>query len=265
MNPACTVPVMCFKEKKGDDDKAEAKQEEDKLVLTNSRNILYYLAEKYSDVKLYPKAYREAIDAFIGTYYASFSSIGAFLYGHLSRKSPEMREFLISGSYTTKIEKLEQLSSATEGELHELASQKLQRTKKMDLPKFLDEVNLDTVDSSLQVLVDKMEAMLTANEKKNADTKEGCTYLVGNGFSLADIAGIVFCARIHFLKGCSMFGPKVNTYWERMKKRPTVARANVISEWDGSSFHKLFEEFQANKKASPMSNKRKREDVSTAV
>ena len=240
MNPSCTVPVMCFANSLGD--KAKTKTagigEEERLVLTNSREIIYFLAKRFPEAGLYPKKHQKAIDAFIDRYYAAFSSIGAFLYGHLSRKSAELREFLIHGSYNTKIDKLEMLVALSEGDLKEVATQKLQRTKKMDLPKFLDEVDLNVVDQSLQLLLDQMENMLESSKRR--------TYLVGDTFTLADIAGIVFCARIHYVKGTEMFGPFVSAYWNYMKHRPTVAGANVVSEWKGSSFEELSEEFKRN-------------------
>ncbi|KAL3906938.1 MAG: hypothetical protein SGARI_003775, partial [Bacillariaceae sp.] len=242
---------MCFSNGLGDKAKTKTAEvgEDEKLMLTNSREILYFLSKRFPEAGLYPKKHQKAIDAFIDSYYAAFSSIGAFLYGHLSRKSPEMRDFLIHGSYNTKIEKLEMLVALTQDDLKEVATQKLQRTKKMDLPKFLDEVDLNAVDQSLTVLLDQMETMLGSSKKR--------TYLVGETFTLADIAGIVFCARIHYLKDTAMFGPLVSAYWQHMRHRPTVGGANVVAEWHGSSFAELFEEFKNNAQG----HKRKRNDL----
>jgi glutathione S-transferase len=64
-----------------------------KLMLTNSREIMYFLAKKFPEAGLYPKKHRKAIGTFVDSYYAAFSSIGDILYGHLSHKSPESKTF----------------------------------------------------------------------------------------------------------------------------------------------------------------------------
>jgi glutathione S-transferase len=100
------------------------------------------------------------------------------------------------------------------------------------------------VDRSLKALLDQMETMLAASKK--------CTHVVGETFTLADIAGTVFCARIHFLKENAMFGPQVVAYWNHLRHPPAVAGATVVVEWNGSFIAEVFEEFKRNKDISPL-------------
>ena len=60
LQPTMTVPVMCYGDR----------------VIGDSKDILYFLAERHADRGLYPPTARAEIDEFIEAFYARFMFIG---------------------------------------------------------------------------------------------------------------------------------------------------------------------------------------------
>merc|ERR1712060_627881 len=90
--------------------------------------------------------------------------------------------------------------------------------------------------SQLKVFADKMETDLARHD--GAEHAEG--YLVGDGYTLADIAGTVFCAVLHvYLREDFVFftKPRVSKYWLRMKSRPSFRDAKLFERFEDCVFH----------------------------
>lgn len=49
----------------------------------------------------------------------------------------------------------------------------------------------------------------------------GREFLVGDTYTLADVLGTCFCARVHMMQQTKMFGPNLKAYFERMQARPS--------------------------------------------
>lgn len=85
-----------------------------------------------------------------------------------------------------------------------------------------------------------MKALL---DQMEADISDGRHFLTGESYSLADVVGTAYCARIHLLKGTELFPPKVTHYWERMKNRPSFKTVNVCAVWEDVLMAKQFDAF----------------------
>ncbi|MCA9716815.1 MAG: glutathione S-transferase family protein [Myxococcales bacterium] len=69
--------------------------------------------------------------------------------------------------------------------------------------------------------------LLEALELQLAD---GRSFIAGERYSLADVVWTVFLARVRFLRGDGAFTstmPRVRAYWERVRARPSFARADI--------------------------------------
>jgi len=215
MQPKMTVPVLKY----------------DDQIIGDSRDIMLFLAQKHDHKKLYPTNKKSAIDKYIDEFYSKFGYIGAFTFGNLASRSEEMRKFIARGKREVSIQKLKKL--ATDPEFKAVAEAKLEKMQSFDLLKLAESANLGELDNVMMELLVRMEENLS----------EGGRFLVGEEYTLADVVGTAYCARIHFIKGTELFPHKVLQYWERMKSRSSFTTANVCSVWEDTLMAKQFDKF----------------------
>lgn len=215
MQPKMTVPVLKY----------------DDQIIGDSRDIMLFLAQKHDHKKLYPTNKKSAIDKYIDEFYSKFGYIGAFTFGNLASRSEEMRKFIARGKREVSIQKLKKL--ATDPEFKAVAEAKLEKMQSFDLLKLAESANLSELDNVMKELLVRMEENLS----------EGGQFLVGEEYTLADVVGTAYCARIHFIKGTELFPHKVLQYWERMKSRSSFTTANVCSVWEDTLMAKQFDKF----------------------
>ena len=215
MQPKMTVPVLKY----------------DDQIIGDSRDIMLFLAQKHDHKELYPTNKKSAIDKYIDEFYSKFGYIGAFTFGNLASRSEEMRKFIARGKREVSIQKLKKL--ATDPEFKAVAEAKLEKMQSFDLLKLAESANLGELDNVMMKLLVRMEE----------DLSEGGQFLVGEEYTLADVVGTAYCARIHFIKGTELFPHKVLQYWERMKSRSSFTTANVCSVWEDTLMAKQFDKF----------------------
>jgi len=125
----------------------------------------------------------------------------------LVRKSPETKALIAKGKQEVTIAKLKKMLE--EPDLKELAQQKLAQKQNFDFVKVMESQDIKGLDA-------KMSEMLEEMEKELAD---GRPFLVGADYTLADVVGTAYCARVHMVRGETLFGRNVVAYWHRMKDR----------------------------------------------
>ena len=215
MQPKMTVPVLAY----------------DDRIVGDSREIMLFLAAKHPERELYPTSKKPEIDAYIDDFYAKFGSIGAFTFGNLASRSDAMRQFIARGKRDVSLQKLQKL--AEDPEFKSIAEAKLQKIQGADLVKTMESLDLEALDNTMGILLEQMEAALS----------DGRLFLMGEAYTLADVVGTAYCARIHFIKGTALFAPHVLQYWERMKSRLSFTKANVCAVWEDTLMAKQFDEF----------------------
>ena len=215
MQPKMTVPVLKY---------------EDEIV-GDSRDIMLFLAEKHPDKVLYPTNQKSAIDSYINDFYSKFSFIGAFTFANLASRSEEMRKFIARSKREVSLQKLKKL--AQDPEFKDLAAAKIQKIQRFDLLTMAESQDLKELDNVMRVLLDRMET----------DLSDGRPFLMGDSYTLADVVGTAYCARIHFIKGQELFSTQVLQYWKRMQSRLSFIAANVCAVWEDALMAKQFDAF----------------------
>jgi len=200
-------------------------------IVGDSRDIMLFLAEKHSEKGLYPNNKRSDIDSYINEFYSKFDSIGAFTFGNFAARGAKMRKFIVRGKGEVSRQKLQKL--ARDPEFKAVAEAKLQKMESFDLVKSLESLDLESLDKVMSELLDRMEQ----------DLSDGRSFLIGTEYSLADVVGTAYCARIHFIKGTKLFGDRVKEYWQRMKSRLSFNGANVCSVWEDTLMSQQFAKF----------------------
>jgi len=208
IQPKMTVPCMKY----------------DETILGDSKDICYFLAQRHPEAGLYPAdaSTRAAIDEYIDAFYSRFGLIAAFTFGNLVRKSPDVKAFIAKGKNETSIAKLKKLME--EPDLKELAAAKLAQKTRFDMVAWAESQDVAMLDL-------KMSELLTQMENSLADERP---FLMGDEYTLADVVGTAFCARVHMIRQETLFGAKVASWWKRMKERPSFREAYICSVWDES-------------------------------
>jgi tetrachloro-p-hydroquinone reductive dehalogenase len=218
IQPKMTVPAMKY----------------DDTVLGDSKDILYFLARKHPEQQLYPAHRQAAIDNYIRAFYDNFGTIAAFTFAHWVRKSPQVKAFIARGKNEKSIAKLKKLGE--DPEFKQLAQQKLTKKLRWDMVRWAESQDVDALDVRMGVMLRQMET----------DLADDRSFLLGEQYTLADVVGTAYCARIHFNKGEELFGPNVTAYWHRMKERPSFKDAYVCAEWEDSLMSKQVADFAAD-------------------
>lgn len=208
IQPKMTVPCMKYEE----------------TILGDSKDICYFLARQHPEAGLYPAdaIMRTGIDEFIESFYSRFGLIAAFTFGNLVRKSPEVKAFIAKGKNETSIAKLKKLME--ESDLKEVAEAKLAQKTRFNMVAWAESQDVAMLDM-------KMSELLTQMENSLADER---LFLMGDEYTLADVVGTAFCARVHMIRQEALFGTKVVSWWHRMKERSSFREAYICSTWDES-------------------------------
>ena len=215
LQPTMTVPVMCY----------------DDQVVGDSKDILYFLAERRAERGLYPKAARAKIDEFIEAFYARFMFIGIFTFGHLLQRSDELKRFILHAKTDVTLAKLRTL--AEDPELGDVAREKLAQMEQRDFSQLSDPGLLDRANAEVSGLVQLLEENL----------QDGRGWVCGEAYTLADIVATALLARVHFIQDQALFAPAVSAYWQRLQARPSFAAANVCATWASTEMSRQFEAF----------------------
>ena len=215
LQPTMTVPVMCY----------------DDQVIGDSKDILYFLAERHAERGLYPQAARAEIDEFIEAFYARFLFIGIFTFGHLLQRSEGLKRFILHAKTDVTLAKLRTL--AEDPELGDVARKKLAQMQHRDFSQLSDPGLLGKADAEVTELVQMLEDRLL----------EGRSWVCGEAYTLADIVATALLARVHFIQQEALFTPTVRAYWQRLQARPSFAAANVCATWESTGMSQQFEAF----------------------
>merc|ERR1711990_760423 len=79
----------------------------------------------------------------------------------------------------------------------------------------MEQQDVGAIDIKISEILQEMETEL----------KDGRSFLVGDSYTLADVVGTCFCARVNIIRAEAMFGSKVQAYWCRMKGRLSFRQA----------------------------------------
>ena len=215
LQPTMTVPVMCY----------------DDQVIGDSKDILYFLAERHAERGLYPQAARAEIDEFIEGFYARFMFIGIFTFGHLLQRSEGLKRFILHAKTNVTLAKLRTL--AEDPELGDVARKKLAQMEHRDFSQLSDPGLLGKADAEVTGLVQMLEERL----------QDGRSWVCGEAYTLADIVATALLARVHFIQQEALFTPAVSAYWQLLQARPSFASANVCATWESTEMSRQFETF----------------------
>ena len=215
LQPTMTVPVMCYGDR----------------VIGDSKDILYFLAERHADRGLYPKAARAEIDKFVEAFYARFMFIGIFTFGHLLQRSDGLKRFILHAKTDVTLAKLRTLVG--DPELGDVARKKLAQMEHRNFSQLSDPGLLDKANTEVAGLVQMLEDRLL----------EGRGWVCGEAYTLADIVATALLARVHFIQQEALFTPTVRAYWQRLQARPSFAAANVCATWESTGMSQQFEAF----------------------
>ena len=215
LQPTMTVPVMCY----------------DDQVIGDSKDILYFLAERHAERGLYPQAARAEIDEFIEAFYARFMFIGIFTFGHLLQRSEGLKRFILHAKTDVTLAKLRTL--AEDPELGDVARKKLAQMEHRDFSQLSDPGLLGKADAEVTGLVQMLEERL----------QDGRSWVCGEAYTLADIVATALLARVHFIQEEALFTPVVSAYWQLLQARPSFASANVCATWESTEMSQQFEAF----------------------
>ena len=215
LQPTMTVPVMCYGDR----------------VIGDSKDILYFLAERHADRGLYPKAARAEIDKFIEAFYARFMFIGIYTFGHLLQRSDGLNRFILHAKTDVTLAKLRTLVG--DPELGDVARKKLAQMEHRDFSQLSDPGLLDKANTEVAGLVQMLEDRLL----------EGRSWVCGEAYTLADIVATALLARVHFIQQEALFTPTVRAYWQRLQARPSFTAANVCATWESTEMSRQFETF----------------------
>ena len=215
LQPTMTVPVMCY----------------DDQVIGDSKDILYFLAERHADRGLYPQAARAEIDEFIEAFYARFMFIGIFTFGHLLQRSEGLKRFILHAKTDVTLAKLRTL--AEDPETGDVARKKLAQMEHRDFSQLSDPGLLGKADAEVTGLVQMLEEKL----------QDGRSWVCVEAYTLADIVATALLARVHFIQEEALFTPVVSAYWQRLQARSSFAAANVCATWESTEMSRQFEAF----------------------
>ena len=215
LQPTMTVPVMCY----------------DDQVIGDSKDILYFLAERHAERGLYPQAARAEIDEFIEAFYARFMFIGIFTFGHLLQRSEGLKRFILHAKTDVTLAKLRAL--AEDPETGDVARKKLAQMEHRDFSQLSDPGLLGKADAEVTGLVQMLEEKL----------QDGRSWVCVEAYTLADIVATALLARVHFIQEEALFTPVVSAYWQRLQARSSFAAANVCATWESTEMSRQFEAF----------------------
>ena len=215
LQPTMTVPVMCY----------------DDQVIGDSKDILYFLAERHAERGLYPQAARAEIDEFIEAFYARFMFIGIFTFGHLLQRSEGLKRFILHAKTDVTLAKLRTL--AEDPELGDVARKKLAQMQHRDFSQLSAPGLLGKADAEVTELVQMLEERV----------QDGRSWVCGETYTLTDIVATALLARVHFIQQEALFTPTVRAYWQRLQARPSFAAANVCATWESTEMSQQFEAF----------------------
>ena len=215
LQPTMTVPVMCYGDR----------------VIGDSKDILYFLAERHADRGLYPKAARAEIDKFVEEFYARFMFIGIYTFGHLLQRSDGLKRFILHAKTDVTLAKLRTLVG--DPELGDVARKKLAQMEHRDFSQLSDPGLLDKANTEVTGLVQMLEDRLL----------EGRSWVCGEAYTLADIVATALLARVHFIQQEALFTATVRAYWQRLQARPSFTAANVCATWESTEMSRQFETF----------------------
>ena len=215
LQPTMTVPVMCYGDR----------------VVGDSKDILYFLAERHADRGLYPKAARAEIDKFVEGFYARFMFIGIYTFGHLLQRSDGLKRFILHAKTDVTLAKLRTLLG--DPELGDVARKKLAQMEHRDFSQLSDPGLLDKANTEVAGLVQMLEDRLL----------EGRSWVCGEAYTLADIVATALLARVHFIQQEALFTATVRAYWQRLQARPSFTAANVCATWESTEMSRQFETF----------------------
>ena len=215
LQPTMTVPVMCY----------------DDQVIGDSKDILYFLAERHAERGFYPQAARAEIDEFIEAFYARFMFIGIFTFGHLLQRSEGLKRFILHAKTDVTLAKLRTLSE--DPETGDVARKKLAQMEHRDFSQLSDPGLLGKADAEVTGLVQMLEEKL----------QDGRSWVCVEAYTLADIVATALLARVHFIQEEALFTPVVSAYWQRLQARPSFAAANVCATWESTEMSQQFEAF----------------------
>ena len=215
LQPTMTVPVMCY----------------DDQVIGDSKDILYFLAERHAERGLYPQAARAEIDEFIEAFYARFMFIGIFTFGHLLQRSEGLKRFILHAKTDVTLAKLRTL--AEDPELGDVARKKLAQMEHRDFSQLSDPGLLGKADAEVTELVQMLEERV----------QDGRSWVCVEAYTLADIVATALLARVHFIQEEALFTPVVSAYWQRLQARSSFAAANVCATWESTEMSRQFEAF----------------------
>ena len=218
LQPKMTVPVMDY----------------DGELVQDSKDILYYLADKHPESNLYPKEQGAIIDDFISGFYEHFLFIGVFTFGHLQMRSAALKDFILMGKTELTLRKLRIL--AEDPEFSELASSKLGEVEQRDFSRLADPAFLGRADEGIRAMIASLEKTLTDHE-----------YACGDGYSLADVVATALLARVHFINQTEWFTPNLSRYWQRMLERPSFEAANVVANFEDALMAEQFARYLEGK------------------
>jgi glutathione S-transferase len=137
--------------------------------------------------------------------------------------------FVEHGKNNISLVKLAKLAEDPDEAVKKAGQAKLRHRQRFNFFQFMSAQDVSQLDVKMQELLTKMEADLTS---------DGRDFLAGETYTLADIVGTAYCARIHFITGVGMFGPRTQVWWQRMKQRPSFRTAYVVSEWEDALMSK---------------------------
>ena len=215
LQPTMTVPVMCYGDR----------------VIGDSKDILYFLAERHADRGLYPKAARAEIDKFVEGFYARFMFIGIYTFGHLLQRSDGLKRFILHAKTDVTLAKLRTLVG--DPELGDVARKKLAQMEHRDFSQLSDPGLLEKANAEVTGLVQMLEDRLL----------EGRSWVCGEAYTLADIVATALLARVHFIQQEALFTATVRAYWQRLQARPSFTAANVCATWESTEMSRQFETF----------------------
>ena len=215
LQPTMTVPVMCYGDR----------------VVGDSKDILYFLAERHADRGLYPKAARAEIDKFVEGFYARFMFIGIYTFGHLLQRSDGLKRFILHAKTDVTLAKLRTLVG--DPELGDVARKKLAQMEHRDFSQLSDPGLLEKANAEVTGLVQMLEDRLL----------EGRSWVCGEAYTLADIVATALLARVHFIQQEALFTATVRAYWQRLQARPSFTAANVCATWESTEMSRQFETF----------------------
>ncbi|MEM7016348.1 MAG: glutathione S-transferase family protein [Pseudomonadota bacterium] len=215
IQPSMTVPVMKYNNE----------------YIGDSKDILYFLVDKYPEAGLYPEGARSEIDQFIDDFYNNFRWIGIFTFGNLQSQGETMKQFINIGKTEVTLRKLRAL--VDDPELGETISAKLEQVEQRDFAQLADPGLIAKTDQQITALLARLEQKLS----------DGRTFVAGSAYTLADVVATALLARVHFIKQEELFTPTLKAYWQRVKARPSFKTANICATWESTLMSKQYAEF----------------------